>query len=193
MTGRVGRGRITLTTVALVLAAGLAGAAIKVKINVDKSFDFTAVKTWSWTADGPGEIKMARTADDDPEAMRARVEPVIVDVVSAELSRRGLQPAASSPDVFVTYYLLLTTSMSSQTVGQFLPATTQWGVPPFAPATQSLEVMNQGSLVLDVSAAGRVVWRGVAQANIKTDADNKRRQELVRDAVRGLLRRYPGD
>ena len=90
-------------------------------------------------------------------------------------------------------YLLLTNTMSSQELGQFLPATTQWGVPPFAPATQSLEVMNQGSLVLDVSANGRVVWRGVAKAKIKMDIDEKRRQELIREAVRDLLRRYPGD
>jgi hypothetical protein len=93
--------------------------------------------------------------------------------------------------VRVTYYLLLTTTASAQTMGQFLPATTGWGLPPFAPATQSLEIMNQGSLVIDMSAAGEVIWRGLAQAKIKTDSDNKRREELLREAVRDLLRRFP--
>jgi hypothetical protein len=134
---------------------------------------------------------MARTADDDPEAVRVRVEPVIVDAVTAELKRRGLQSTTSSPDVLLTYYLLLTNTVSSQQLGQFLPATPQWGVPPFPAATQSLEVMNQGSLVLDVSARGRVVWRGVAKAKIKMDIDEKRRQVLIREAVHDLLRRYP--
>ena len=81
--------------------------------------------------------------------------------------------------------------MSTQTVGQFLPATSAWGLPPFAPATQSLKVMNQGSLVLDLSAKGVVVWRGVAQAKIAFDADDKKREALLREAVRDLLKRYP--
>jgi uncharacterized protein DUF4136 len=76
-------------------------------------------------------------------------------------------------------------------MGQFLPATTGWGLPPFAPATQSLEIMNQGSFVLDISAGGEVIWRGLAQAKIKTDADQKRREALLREAVRDLLRRFP--
>jgi len=185
--------RIALATVAVLFAVASAVAAIDVAIDLDKSFDFASAKTWAWRPDGPGEVKMARTADDDPEAMRVRVEPVIVDAVTTELSRRGLQATTSSPDLLVTYYLLLTNTMSSQELGQFLPATTQWGVPPFPAATQSLEIMNQGSLVLDVSANGRVVWRGVAKAKIKMDIDEKRRQALIREAVRDLLRRYPGD
>ena len=77
--------------------------------------------------------------------------------------------------------------MSTQTVGQFLPATAMWGLPPFAQATQSLKFMNQGSLVLDLSAKGAVVWRGVAQAEIALDADDKKREALLREAVRDLL------
>ena len=81
--------------------------------------------------------------------------------------------------------------MTAQTLGQFLPATTAWGIPPFAPATQSLQVMNQGSLVLDLNAKETIVWRGVAQAQIKMDADDKRREALIRESVRDLLERYP--
>jgi hypothetical protein len=99
--------------------------------------------------------------------------------------------AAADPHLTVHYYLLLTTNMSAQTIGQFLPATTSWGLPPFAQATQSLEMMNSGSLVLDLSAKGTVVWRGVAQANIKMDATAKKREALLREAIRDLLRRFP--
>ena len=149
------------------------------------------MKTWGWNPQQPGEVKMARTKDDDPEAARQRAEPVILDAVSTEIGRRGLQRATSAPDLIVTYYLLLTTNMTTQTMGQFLPATTGWGLPPFAQATQSLKMMNQGSLVLDLSANGAVVWRGVAQAKIEFDADEKKRETLIREAVRDLLRRYP--
>ena len=97
------------------------------KVDFDKTFDFKKVKTWGWHPHGPGDVKMARTQQDDPEAMRKRAEPIIVDAVTTEMGRRGLTPAASAPDVTVIYYLLLTTNMSTQTIGQFLPATRRVG------------------------------------------------------------------
>jgi hypothetical protein len=185
------------TMVALVGAATLAftvhtaQARVDVKTAFDKSFNFKAVRTWGWNPAGPGEVKMARTQDDDPEAMKKRAEPMIVDAVTAEITRRGLQQAASAPDLTVTYYLLLTNNLSAQTMGQFLPATAAWGLPFFPQATQSLEMMNGGSLVIDLSANGEVVWRGVAQAQIKVDSNDKKREVLLREAVRDLLKRYP--
>jgi hypothetical protein len=107
------------------------------------------------------------------------------------MTRLKLQQTEAEPDLIVGYYLLLSTNMSAQTIGQFLPATTAWGLPPFAAATQSLKIMNQGSLVLDLSAKGTVVWRGLAQARIKLDADALQREALLRESVRDLLRRYP--
>ena len=122
---------------------------------------------------------------------KKRFEPMILDAVATEMTRRGLKQAAAAPDLTVTYFVLLSTNMSTQTVGQFLPATLAWGLPPFAPATQSMKVMNQGSLVLDLSANKVVVWRGVAQAKVDFGIDDKKREALVREAVRDLLRRYP--
>ena len=161
---------ITLRHSVLTLAACIALlsadalARVDVKIDFDKNYDFKSVRTWSFDPSSNGEVKMARTREDDPEAMRKRVEPWIVSAVETEMGRRGVKAATSAPDLFVTYYLLLTTNMSTQDVGQFLPATVAWGLPPFGAATQSLEMMNRGSLVLDLSAKGNVVWRGVAHA-----------------------------
>jgi hypothetical protein len=45
--------------------------------------------------------------------------------------------------------------------------------------------------VLDFSANGRVVWRGVGEAKIDTDMDQKKRSALLRDGVRELLKRFP--
>jgi uncharacterized protein DUF4136 len=183
--------------VTLVAAAALAStvhtalARVDVNVEFDKAFNFKAVRTWGWDPAGPGHVKMARTREDDPDAMKKRAEPLIVDAVTTEITGRGLQRADAEPDLTVTYYLLLTTNLSAQTMGQFLPATTAWGMPPFAGATQSLKFMNRGSLVLDLSAKGTVVWRGLAQANIKVDVDEKKREALLRESVRDLLRRYP--
>jgi hypothetical protein len=182
----------SLQTYAIAVGIGLAvhtGLAVDVKVEFDKAFNFKAVRTWSWNPDGPGLVKMARTPTDDPEAVRKQAEPVIVTAVEAELNRRGLTRTTEAPDVFVTFYLLLTLGSSAQTVGQFL-GPLQWGVPPYAASTQALEVMNHGSLVLDFAAKETVVWRGVAQANVRTDSDTKRREALLREAVRDLLRRF---
>ena len=56
--------------------------------------------------------------------------------------------------------------MSAQTMGQFVPSTMAWGLPLFPQATQSLKVLNQGSLVLDLSAkgSGGLAWRGAGGA-----------------------------
>src|SRR5262245_48419936 len=142
--------------------------AIDVKAEADKTFDFKKVKTWGWNPK-PGDLMMARSQSDNPAAAKAKAEPIIMDAVMKEMTQRGLQFATTSPDVVLTYYLLLSTNQSAQELGQFLPATTMWGVPPFAPATQSLQVMNAGSLVLDANVGQKIVWRGLAEAQLKTD------------------------
>jgi hypothetical protein len=175
---------------ALALTAHVALEAVDVKVDHDKSFDFRAVRTWGWNPEGAGDVKMARTKDDDPEAMKKRVDPLMREAVTAEMTRRGLKES-SAPDLTVTYFLLLTSGSSSQTVGQFLPATAAWGLPMFPAATQSLEMMNRGSLVIDLSAKGTVVWRGVAQSKVEIGLEDKKREDRLREGVRDLLKRYP--
>jgi hypothetical protein len=181
----------------VVITLGLAFAlepglvAVKARVDFDKKFDFTQARTWSWSPNGAGQVILARTQDDDPEVVKKRAEPIIFEAVQAELPRRGLKPATGTPDLTLTYYLLLTVGSSSQQLGQFLPSVAEWGLPPFAPSTTSLTMIEQGSLVLDLSSNGRVVWRGIGEAQIKLDLDQERRAELLREAVRDLLRRFP--
>ena len=183
----------TLGSVAVgfALAVQLLSARADVKVEFDKNFDFRSIRTWSWSPTGAGDVKMARTINDDPDAVKQQFEPILLDAVAKEMKARGLVGVTEAGDVQVTYYLLLSTTMSAQTLGQFLPATPEWGLPPFAPATQSIEMMNKGSLVLDLSVKEKIVWRGVAQEKVKFDVDNRRREELLREGVRDLLRRYP--
>jgi uncharacterized protein DUF4136 len=177
---------IVMLTIHTVVIAG-----VEVRSEFEKTFDFTQVRTWGWNPKGRGDVRMARTPEDNPEAMQQRAEPIIVEAVTTELTKRKLQESPGQPDVFVTYYLLLTTGYTDQSVGQFLPATTAWALPPFGPATQSLEFMDRGSLVIDFSAKNEVVWRGVARAKIKVDVDRQRRETLLRESVRDLLKRFP--
>jgi hypothetical protein len=175
---------------AVILLAEPALARVDVKIDFDKSFNFKAVRTWRFDPAGNGEVKMARTQKDDPDAVKAVAEPIIVDSVNTEMERLKLQKA-DAPDLIVRYFLLLSTDQTAQTLGQFLPGTVSWGLPPFQQTTQSLKIMNQGALVIDLAAGGNVVWRGVAQSRLKPDTDFKKREATLREAVRDLLRRFP--
>jgi hypothetical protein len=177
------------TALTLAFHVGLEGVDVKVEHN--KAFDFRPVRTWAWNPKEAGRVIVSRTQNDDPEELKSRAEPVIMSAVATETVRRGLTLSESQPDLTLTYYLLLSTGTSAQIMGQFLPATTAWGLPPFNQATQSLEMMNHGSLVLDLSAKDAVVWRGVAQAKISFDIDAKKREALLREGVRDLLKRYP--
>ena len=175
----------------LCLGTGRPDARVDVNVDYDKTFDFTALKTWAWTPGQPGDVKMARTQEDDPEVARKKAEPIILDAMAKEMPKRGLTPATGAPDVTMTYYLLLTTTMNAQVVGQFVPATVAWGLPLFPQATQSIEMMNAGAMVLDATAGGKVVWRGVARAKIDFDADDAKREKLLREGIRDLLKKFP--
>jgi len=184
----------TLAAIAIVAAAIVlaepALARVDVKIDFDKTFNFTAVRTWRFDPAGNGEVKMARTQKDNPDAVKAVAEPIIVESVNTEMQRLKLQ-TSDTPDLIVRYFLLLSTDQSAQTMGQFLPGTTAWALPPFQQTTQSLKVMNQGALVIDLAGGGNVVWRGVAQAKLKADTDFKKREAVLREAVSDLLKRFP--
>jgi hypothetical protein len=187
------------TAAALLIACAITGlvghvtAAVKVQTQFSKSFDFTNAKTWAWHEGAPGEVKMAVTADDNPDVVRQRAEPVIMEAVGVALPQRGLTAAApgAPPDVTIKYYVLITIGTDAQTIGQFLPAVAAWGVPPFTGATQSYNVIERGSLVLDISANKEVVWRGIGQAELKPGQTPAKRATLVREAVADILKHYP--
>ena len=169
-------------------------AKIKIKAEPDPAFDFATVKTWAWDADG--DVIMARTPSDDPAALKARIDPLIRKHVSAEMVKKGLAQATGTPDVHLHYYVLVTVNSTGQSMGQFLPAVPYWGLPPFAPATQSLSIVTKGSLVLDAMLPGpvgerRVVWRGIAESTVHEGATDAQRETRIREASEGLVQRFP--
>jgi hypothetical protein len=190
-----GRPRAAWTVLAILVAivVGVQSGAAKVKVRADfnKAFAFAQARTWGWNPKGAGDIMMARTPDDNPAAVKALAEPAIMKAVGLEMPKRGLTATDANPDLTLTYFLLLTVGNTAQTVGQFLPSTTAWALPPFVASTQSLEFIEQGALVLDLSSKGEVVWRGVGEAQLKWELDQKQREAIVNEAVKKILERYP--
>jgi hypothetical protein len=173
----------------------LQAAKVNLRADQDKQFDFAAVRTWGWDIEEKGDVKMARSSDDDPAAIKRQFGPTIVDAITREVNQRGLSPAEASatPDLRFHYYLLVTVGVNAQVAGQFLPAVPEWGLAPFTPQTTSFNIIQTGSLVLDgVSPAkGRVVWRGIAQTEIETERTDEQRHKRIREVVRELVKRFP--
>jgi hypothetical protein len=78
-------------------------------------------------------------------------------------------------------------------MGQFLPSTAEWGLPPLTAPTTSFRVIQQGSLVLDIIDPGakNVVWRSVAQGEIRADRSPQERNERLREAIGDMFKKFP--
>jgi hypothetical protein len=184
-----------LAIVAAVFVIDASAAKIKARADFDKTFDFKSLQTWDWDAAGPGEVKLARSADDDPEVVRRRIEPTLVAAVEKEMKGRGSRKAApgSVPDMRVHYYVLVTVGFATQTAGQFLPSVTEWGIPPYVPSTTSFDIVQRGAIVLDVvsTKVSHVVWRGIAEGDIDKIKNDDERDEMIRDGIRDLVKKLP--
>jgi Domain of unknown function (DUF4136) len=192
--------RLVLSVFAVGLALGviLDAAKIKVRAEADPDFDFATLKSWAWDDDEAGRVLMARFATDDPAPLQARIDPLIRQYVADAFAKKGLAQAVNgSPDVQLHYYVLVSLNVSGHEMGQFLPSVPYWGLPPFPPATTSLNAVTKGSLVLDAMlpapATGdrRVVWRGVAQSTVGDGDSQEVREARLREASDELVKRFP--
>ena len=180
---------------ALTAATALVGAAkVKVQTQYDKTFDFKGLHTYAWHPTGAGDVKVLQSSDDNPAQLRAQLEPMIVRSVDAALAQRGFTLATSgTPDLHVYYYVLIGPSIASQTMGQFVAPVPEWGLPPFTPQTTSLEIYEQGTLIVDLSVPSRnsMVWRGSAQTEVDRRVSVEGREKRIRDAVQEMLKKFP--
>lgn len=184
----------TVAAVVFALAATVIVSAAKIDTHRDKTFDFSRLKTWDWSPSGPGDIKVWVTAQSKSEPVEREYEPVIMRAAEDALTRRGYTKASGgSPDFVLTYYVLITASTQSHEIGQFLPATLAWGLPPFTAQTQSLRVFPQGTLVLDVASPTKddIVWRAVAQAEIELQRTSDKRAARLTQVVTEVVAKLP--
>jgi hypothetical protein len=174
-------------------AAIFEAAKIKITTQHHQTYPFQNVHTWNWSPDGHGEVKLATTAEADPERLRQKVEPVLVPAIEREMKARGLEQVSASPDVLVNYYVLVTVGQSSQYIGQFIPSTPEWGVPIVMGGTQALRAYPVGTVLIDMVAPSMksVVWRGAAQAEVDLDKKPEERQARLEQAVRDMLKQFP--
>ena len=175
-------------------SSALSAAKIKITVQAPPKFDGAGLNTWAWAADGPGQVIMARSSEDDPAPIQKTFGPTIADAVAKELGLRGLTAAdAARADLHAHYYLLVSVGFNTQQFGQFLPAVPEWGIPPFQGGNQAYEIISTGSIVLDLisTSAKRIIWRGIAQAEVQAEKTDEQRHARIREAIHDLLLKYP--
>jgi uncharacterized protein DUF4136 len=186
--------RLAAAALAAVAMSGpLHAAKTDIDIDYDKTYSFAGQRKWGWHPDGPGDTRLAISAQDDAKRVAARVDPVVIPAVERELKGRGLAKVADTPDLYVHYYFLATVGEMSQVAGQFLPAVPVWGVPPFAASSTALSVYPVGTLIVDITSAGNraIVWRGSAQRKIDMESSDQKRKEVIERAIRDLFKGFP--
>jgi len=179
---------------AVLLSGALSAAKIKVSVQAAPKYDGAGFKTWAWAADGPGQVIMARSSKDDPAPIQKTFGPTIADAVAKELGARGLTAAdIGTADLHAHYYLLVAVGFNTQQFGQFLPAVPEWGIPPFSGGNQAYEIISTGSVVLDLisTSAKRIVWRGIAQAEIDSEKTDEQSHMRIREGIHELVLKYP--
>lgn len=186
---------VLTTIVAAILAVStVVTAKVNVKTQFDKTFDFKGLRTFEWHPDGAGDVKLLHLSGDDPARLRKDFEPVIVQATEQELAKKGFSKATSGqPDLNIYYYVLIGANTEAQVAGQFLAPVPAWGIAPFSPSTTSLEVYEQGTLILDLSAPSikSMVWRGSAAARIDRQNSDAKRNEIIRGAIQDMFKKFP--
>jgi Domain of unknown function (DUF4136) len=166
----------------LVLFACGGAQAQKIKVEYDKSVDFTKYKTYG--------------IDPVDNASRPMLQLAIQGAIEHDLNRLGLTKVASNPDLFVQMYGAIdndfTTHYQDPIYGGYIPPynsrVTLWHN---IPGTYTTVVIPKGTLMVDLIDANKkqLVWRGVANQKLSDQRDEVLDQ--VNAAVKKMFLRYP--
>ncbi len=168
----------------LLLCLFVSGAtAQKIKVEYDKNLDFSKYKTFAW---GKHDA-----------VSRPTLALAIAGAVQTQLTKQGLQPAASNPDLYIQMYGSVDTDVAVSYSDLYYG---MGGFPPFdqnflmwgaAPGSTTMAAVHKGQLVVDLIDASqkKLVWRGMASE--KLSEKKQKLLEQVNTAVDKMFRQYP--
>lgn len=167
----------------LVLLAGTMAQAQKIKVEYDKSVDFSKFKTY---------------AIDPQEAVaKPMLRLAIQAAVQDDLGKRGLTKVDSNPDLYVQMF----GAIDSDAIANYHDPIYGSGIPPLnygitmwhnIPGTVTTVVVHKGQLVVDIIDARQkqLIWRGIATQKL-AEGDRQKLLDQVNTAVEKLFKQYP--
>jgi hypothetical protein len=157
----------------------------KIKIDFDSEADFSHIRTYEW--------RIHPIFEKQPELRQLYATGIqlVLQAGNTELPKRGLHPADSSPDVFITFFLHAKDAEKTVTTIDSGPfwAGYGWYAPPVW-TTTSIEYYKEGMMVLDIIDArtSKLLWRAYCGDEID---DMSNRHKNINKAVRKALDRFP--
>ena len=176
------------TLIAVALAAMTAPAVLiaqKTSYDFEKTANFLAFKTYAHK--------------DGTKVGQELIDARIVNAIDTQLAEKGLTKADASPDLFVVYHVAFDkekdiSTYSSGYGGGYGPYGWGWGGG-WAGGTTHTQVRDilVGTLVIDLADAkkGQLVWRGMGQKEVDTDAKPDKRDKSINNAVKKIFKNYP--
>jgi hypothetical protein len=153
-----------------------------VQHDYDKHVDFTNLKTYDWM----------------PIPEKANINPLSVErvkkAVNAELHVKGLTMTSNNPDFFIAEHLgkkdkvKVTNWGYGYGLGDRYGGGEYWG-----PRGVDTYQYEEGSLILDFvdAKSKKMIWRGVAKAQIDDTNTPEKSEKLINEAVQEILKNFP--
>jgi len=190
-----GSTRALLIVIALAAAAGTVNAG-KIKVEARReNVDFSTIKTYVWLPSPPPRMDgVAPGVMRDPVAVQKELEPTILATADKELAAHGwTRMDGPGADVQVVYYLAHGVGFNASNVGEYYQYATGYAliVSPLIAPTESVKVMEEGTLIIDVVQDRKAIWRGTASTTINRDHSDEKRIQTVMDAVKKLIDKLP--
>lgn len=177
--------RVLVTSLAFALAWPVLLCGQKLKVDYDKSTEFTKFKTFAWGELYPARLPLLRIN--------------IIGAINEQLKAKGLVEAEKDPDIIVTY----TGDMVGESnQGVSAPAYPGYAGPP--PAVNSttwtgsagsggmVVTYPKGTLIVELMDphAGKIAWRAVGQ--VKLDIEKKSKSvDRINDMIAKMFVQYP--
>ena len=152
-----------------------------VKYDYDQQANFADLKTFDWMT--------------VPE--KANIDSLDVDrvkkAVSAELQAKGLMMNSNNPDFLIAEHLGSKDKVQITNWGYDYGPRRGYRGGYWGPGGTTAYQYEEGSLILDFvdAKSKKMIWRGVAKADINNVDTPEKKEKLINEAVQEILKNFP--
>jgi Domain of unknown function (DUF4136) len=181
------RRSVLVTSLVFALAWPVLLCGQKVKVDYDKSIEFTKYKTFAWGELGPARLPMLRIN--------------IIGAIDEQLKAKGLVEVQKDPDIIVTYAGDMTGESNQGVSAPAYPGfagpppaidSTMWTGSGGAGSGGMIVTYPKGTLIVELMDphASKITWRAVGK--VKLDIEKKSKSlERINDTISKMFVQYP--
>jgi uncharacterized protein DUF4136 len=175
---------VTVSTAVMLLSAS--AFAQKVTYDMNRTADFSQVRTFSIKEIPPADLKASQTTAYDSPIVRQNTNAA----VAAQLQARGLRRDDAHPDVYVTTHRTFQTEYYGWGWPGWGYGYGYWG---YGYGSYYLEPIVVGTLVVDITDAetGELMWRGLSERDMHPTSSPEHRLKRINREVYKIFKKYP--